>query len=184
MHVQITSSSWARFLDLVEEWRNHGDWRFEKELRAFAEREGWDWMPLDDKRRFRRWSLVLLKAGGSLAFNAHRRDQLDAEGGAALWIYKRGSGRGCPSEHDDLDGIVLPRDHPFWQRYMPPNGFDCGCSILAARSERFARRLGGDPDKPLPDWWTEGRGIEDGFEGRNMPDLLEVIELLGNGFFD
>lgn len=183
MDAQITSSSWARFLDFVEEWRNHGDWRFEKELRAFAEREGWDWMPLDDKHQFYRWSLVILKAASSLAFNARRRAQLD-DAGFRLWVYSASVPDICPPEHAELDGIVLAPDHDFWKLYLPPNSFDCRCSVYGGHLPGSARRLGGDPDKPLPGWWRDGRGIEDGFEGRNMPDLFTVIELLGNGSFD
>lgn len=183
MDVVITSSSWARFLALVAEWSNQGEWGFEKALRAFAESEGWDWMPLGDKREFRHWASVILRVRSRLAYAEGRRAQLLAAS-FDFWVFKRGSALGCPSEHDDLDGIVLPRDHDFWTKYSPPIGWECSCYVAGARTLSMARRLGGDPDKELPDWWRDGRGIEEGFGGNDLPDLLKVIELLGNGYFD
>lgn len=183
MHVVITTESWVRFLNLVEAWRNQGEWGFEKALRNFAESEGWDWMPLDDKRRFHRWATVILRRGSRFAFVRERRAQLD-NNGFAWWVYRSGDVRRCPPEHAALDGIVLPPHHDFWARYMPPNSFDCGCCVHGTHLPGGTRRLGGDPDKPLPDWWRAGRGIEGGFEGREMPDLFKVIELLDSGFFD
>ena len=32
-------------------------------------------------------------------------------------------------EHAALDGTTLPKDSPFWQRYWPPNGWNCRCQI-------------------------------------------------------
>jgi SPP1 gp7 family putative phage head morphogenesis protein len=34
-------------------------------------------------------------------------------------------------EHAVLDGIKLPKDDPFWQRFWPPNGYNCRCTVLA-----------------------------------------------------
>jgi SPP1 gp7 family putative phage head morphogenesis protein len=33
--------------------------------------------------------------------------------------------------HADLDGIVKHIDDPFWDQYMPPNGFNCRCEVLS-----------------------------------------------------
>lgn len=32
-------------------------------------------------------------------------------------------------EHQDLEGITLPVDHPFWDTYYPPNGWNCRCTV-------------------------------------------------------
>lgn len=32
--------------------------------------------------------------------------------------------------HDELDGITLPVDHPFWVKNFPPNGWGCRCLVI------------------------------------------------------
>lgn len=33
-------------------------------------------------------------------------------------------------EHEILDGVVYPVDHPFWDSFMPPNGWRCRCDVI------------------------------------------------------
>ena len=32
-------------------------------------------------------------------------------------------------EHQELEGIVLPKDHEFWETWWPPNGWNCRCRV-------------------------------------------------------
>ena len=34
------------------------------------------------------------------------------------------------SSHAQLDGLVLPKDHPFWATHFPPWEFNCRCMVL------------------------------------------------------
>lgn len=38
--------------------------------------------------------------------------------------------------HARLDRITLPKNHPFWNDYMPSNGWRCRCFVTSSRSRR------------------------------------------------
>jgi hypothetical protein len=46
-------------------------------------------------------------------------------------------------EHSILDGLIYPVDDPFWDTYMPPNGWNCRCFT----EQLMASEL---PDEPMP----------------------------------
>ncbi|MEM6727023.1 MAG: phage minor head protein, partial [Pseudomonadota bacterium] len=56
-------------------------------------------------------------------------------------------------EHEPFDGLILPVDHPIWQKIMPPNGFFCGCTVLQTNDRKLARE--GKQVSPEPDFDME-----------------------------
>ena len=57
---------------------------------------------------------------------------LDPDIQEILWGYKyvtTGDDR-VRDEHADLDGVTLPKDDPWWDENMPPNGWNCRCRII------------------------------------------------------
>lgn len=55
-----------------------------------------------------------------------------------LWGYKYvtvGDDRVRP-EHEELDGVTLPKDDPFWDTFWPPNGWNCRCQAIPIFEER------------------------------------------------
>lgn len=63
-------------------------------------------------------------------------------------------------DHQAWDGLVLPRDDPWWDTHYPPNGWGCRCSVTGV-SEARMRALGkSGPDRtpgpsegdPPPEW--------------------------------
>lgn len=58
-------------------------------------------------------------------------------------MYRVGPSVRHREEHLGWDGLVLPKDDPWWSSHMPPNGWGCKCKIVAvseARKERYERR--------------------------------------------
>lgn len=50
----------------------------------------------------------------------------------ALWGYKyvtTGDDR-VRQSHRVLDGVTLPKEHPFWEMFYPPNGWNCRCQAV------------------------------------------------------
>ena len=56
----------------------------------------------------------------------------DPDIASILWGYEYstvGDSR-VREEHAMLEGTTLPKKHPFWQQYYPPNGWNCRCTAL------------------------------------------------------
>lgn len=55
-----------------------------------------------------------------------------------LWGYKYstvGDDR-VRDQHAALEGITLTKDDPFWQRFYPPNGWNCRCQVIPLFEQR------------------------------------------------
>lgn len=130
-----------------------------------------------DRRAFRRNLLLIYRAHMASTYSAARLAQL-GEGGFALWVFRTGGDLDPKPAWRAWDGLVLPPDHPFWAMYCPPNGWGCSCYVNGARSERGARRLGGDPAVKLAPDWQAADAVDPGFLGRPpfaLSDLLHAF---------
>lgn len=58
---------------------------------------------------------------------------------------------------EDLDGIVLAQDDPFWSSHYPPLHFNCRC-VLAPLTAEDAEAEGGVDDAPDDDHASDGFG--------------------------
>ena len=47
-----------------------------------------------------------------------------------------GDGR-VREEHAALHGITLPPSDPFWEHYLPPNGWNCRCTAVQVRKNKY-----------------------------------------------
>lgn len=58
-------------------------------------------------------------------------------------------GRTRPN-HSVMDGVVLPRDDPWWRTHYPPCGYRCRCTVISL-SETQAQKRGVTPMPPPVD---------------------------------
>jgi hypothetical protein len=144
---------------------------FRRDFRRIVEERGWHGWTGEGTKRGEAWrTRVIYRTNLATSYAAGRMAQL-VEGGFAFWVYRHGGSREPREIHLSWNGLVLPPDHPFWQTHAPPNGWGCSCYIVGARNLRTARRLGGDPDRRLPENWQQTdprtgapRGIDRGWD--------------------
>jgi hypothetical protein len=162
---------------------------FRKDWRTIVERRGWHGWTGEGTKHGELWrTRVIYNANMSTSYAAGRYQQL-RDGGYDLWIYKHSGSQEPRPQHLDWNGLTLPKDHPYWKTHGPKNGWGCECYVVGARSERGAKRLGGDPGKQLPEGWDAidpktgaPVGIDKGWDyqpGRRAAAIQGIAEKLG-----
>ncbi|QBF31504.1 phage minor head protein [Thalassococcus sp. S3] len=127
---------------------------FKKDFRSIVEKHGWHGWTGEGTERGENWRMrVIYQTNMRTSMAAGRLAQL-RDGQFRFWVYRHSGAENPRLLHLSWDGLVLPADHPFWATHYPPNEWGCGCYVRGARTERGARRVGGDPDKALPDNWN------------------------------
>jgi len=101
--------------------------------------------------------------------------------------YKLGPSDRHRPHHQDKAGLILPVDSPFWDEWMPPNGWGCKCWVRQVTKREAERRgIAVTPDIPDRIWTNERtgdrrivpQGIDPGWE-RNPGKLrLQNMEAL------
>ena len=126
---------------------------FRKDFDAAVERNDWHGWTGEDSKGGRAWrTRTIYRTNTYVSYSAGRRAQLEA-GNFAFWVYRHGGSEHPRLDHLAWDGIALPPDHPFWRTHFPPSDWGCSCYVVGARTAAGVRRLGGDPDKALPENW-------------------------------
>lgn len=100
------------------------------------------------------------------AYQAGRYQQMQESTRFEYWEYRAVGDKRSRSEHRKLDGLILHRDHPFWKKAFPPNGYGCRCSVTALTLKQAVAK-GYKPGQE-PDWvkdWTPDEGF-DGIPGQ------------------
>jgi len=55
-------------------------------------------------------------------------------------MYRVGNSQKHREQHLSWDGLILPKDDPFWNNHFPPNGYGCKCftrAVTEARKQRY-----------------------------------------------
>ena len=64
-------------------------------------------------------------------------EQQDDGGGRYLLQYRTAGDSKVRKEHRGMEGITLPPDDPFWDKYYPPNGWNCRCTVMKVRAAKY-----------------------------------------------
>lgn len=158
---------------------------FRRDFRAAVERRGWHGWTGEGTARGEAWrTRVIYQTNVATSYAAGRRAQL-IEGNFAFWVYRHGGSLHPRLHHLAWDGIALPPDHPFWVKHSPPNGWGCSCRIFGARNRAGILRVGGDPDKVLPDDWdaidprtATPKGIDKGWDHAPGASVSQLVSEL------
>ncbi|MFQ5585467.1 MAG: phage minor head protein [Thermodesulfobacteriota bacterium] len=96
---------------------------FQRDAAAVFERRGWV-----GKRAWRIDNLF--RTNIQTAYHVGRFEQIRAVKKTRPYLqYDAVNDSRTRPTHAALDGKVFPADHPFWNRWYPPNGFRCRCGV-------------------------------------------------------
>lgn len=158
---------------------------FRRDFKSIVAKHGWSGWTGQGTEKGEAWrTKVIWKTNVSTSYAAGRWAQLRAKGFKYL-VYRHSGAEHPRHDHLSWDGLILPIDHPFWLSHFPPNGWGCGCSVRGAMSIEMAKRLGGKPEKSLPDDWAAldpktgaPKGIDKGWDHAPGATVAETISAL------
>lgn len=128
---------------------------FRKDWKAIVAKHGWHGWTGEGSKKGEAWrTRVVFQTNMGVSRAAGRLAQL-RDGNFPFWVYLHGGSREPRPLHLSWHGIALPSDHDFWKTHYPLNGWGCTCRVRGARTAGGVRRLGGDPNKPLPSNWNQ-----------------------------
>lgn len=64
-------------------------------------------------------------------------EQQDDGEGRYLLQYRTAGDKKVRPAHQEMNGITLPASDPFWDKYYPPNGFNCRCTVQKVRAAKY-----------------------------------------------
>lgn len=73
---------------------------------------------------------------------AARWEALSDDKGAYMLQYRTAGDALVRPEHARLNGITLPADDRFWDSYTPPNDWNCRCTVVQVRREKYTETPG------------------------------------------
>jgi len=178
-HVQAFTVARVTQMDLLEDIRKAVDGavkagtplgEFKKDLIPLLERRGW-FAPKGEeaevempdgtiRKRLTPWRLDnIYRTNLQSAYQAGRfRQMLENALHRPWWMYDAVNDSRTRPSHAAMDGKVYRFDHPVWDRWHPPNGYHCRCTIRALSDKDMKRT--GKPEEIDPPFWQPDPGFD------------------------
>lgn len=97
---------------------------FREQFDDIVGKHGWSYTGARDWR-----TRVIYTTNMSTSYAAGRQQQLKR---FEYWRYRHNDSVQHPRPlHVSWDGLILPKDDPWWQTHYPPNGWGCRCRVVA-----------------------------------------------------
>jgi len=170
--------------------------QFKADLIPLLEQKGWmtpegekaiEIMPDgSERKRLTGWRLrTIYQTNLSASYHVGRYKQMEAVKKARpFWQYRSQQDPSVRDEHAALDGKVYNADHPFWDTWYPPNGWNCRCYVKTLSKRQMESRglteeTRGVKQKPDEGWdYNVGKA---GLDAWN-PDLNKYPKVLKEQF--
>ena len=152
-----------RMLDAVHEALNRavsegsGYDAFKARFARLADQHGWTPRGLGGNREsaiaYR--AFLIYQTNIATAFSAGKWARLQTPEAEDMYPWFRYTHHACPHprpEHEAWDGIILPRDDPWWNTHWPPNGWRCHCTADPVSRRDMRRNDWTVSDSPAVEW--------------------------------
>jgi uncharacterized protein with gpF-like domain len=105
---------------------------FQSQFKQLVKKHGWDHTGEAPWR-----ANIIYSTNMRQSYNAGRYQQLQS---FEFWRYKHGDSLSPRPHHQSKDGLILPKDSPFWQTWFPQNGWGCKCKVFGESAQSMKRK--------------------------------------------
>lgn len=104
--------------------------QFKSRIPEIIRQQNWSGVRLD----------IIFRTNVQAAYNAGRYAQMQkVKKTRPYWMYSAVNDARTRPAHRALHGKIFPADHPFWDIWMPPNGYRCRCRVVTLSQREIAR---------------------------------------------
>lgn len=123
---------------------------FRRDFDRIVEKHGWHGWTGEGSKGGKAWrTRIIYETNIATSYAAGRYQQLQS---APLWRYVHADWVTHPRpEHQAWDGLILPKDEPWWNTHFPPNGWGCRCSVQGIWPDDLGGFGKDTPDAAPPD---------------------------------
>lgn len=105
---------------------------------------------------------------------AAKWEQFSEDGDRYYLQYRTAKDDKVRPEHAALDGLTLPMSDSFWETYYPPNGWNCRCTVVQVRKQKYPATEHGEAMSRGEEAMNGERynifRFNSGKQGKTMPD--------------